>query len=48
MIGSADMITPAACTPVCRISPSMPFAVSITLRTSGSDSYRPRISPASA
>ncbi len=47
MIGSADMITPAACTPVCRIRPSMPRAVSITFLTSGSVSYSVRISPAS-
>ena len=47
MIGSLLMITPAACTPAWRISPSRPFAVSSTWRTSASASYRARISPAS-
>ena len=36
--GSADMITPAACTPGCRISPSMPRALSTTCLTSASAS----------
>ena len=47
MIGSLLMITPAACTPAWRISPSSPRAVSMTCRTSASASYRARISPAS-
>src|SRR5579875_3564639 len=45
--GSRLMITPAACTPACRISPSSPRAVSMTWRTSGSASYSARSSPAS-
>ena len=36
--GSLDMITPAACTPHCRLRPSMPIAVSTTVLTSGSAS----------
>jgi hypothetical protein len=36
--GSLDMMTPAACTPHCRFSPSMPIAVSTTVLTSGSAS----------
>ncbi len=46
-IGSLDMITPAACTPICRTRPSTPLAVSMTFFTSGSFSYIARISPAS-
>jgi hypothetical protein len=45
--GSDDRITPAACTPVPRVSPSMPRAVSRIRLTSGSSSYRARSSPAS-
>ena len=45
--GSADMITPAACTPGWRISPSIPRAVSMICLISASDSYRERSSPAS-
>ncbi len=45
--GSLLMITPAACTPAWRISPSRPRAVSITCLTSASASYSARISPAS-
>ena len=39
------MMTPAACTPACLISPSSPRAVSITCLTSVSASYMARISP---
>ena len=46
--GSEDKITPAACTPVPRIRPSMPLAVSMTFLTSGSSAYIERSSPASA
>ena len=44
---SEDKITPAACTPVPRVSPSMPRAVSSTRLTSASSSYSARSSPAS-
>ena len=47
MSGSLLMITPAACTPAWRISPSRPRAVSRTCLTSASASYSARISPAS-
>ncbi len=42
------MITPAACTPHCRFSPSMPRAVSTTRWASGSASCTARNSAASA
>ena len=45
--GAEDMMTPAACTPHCRLRPSSPRAVSTTLRTSGSVSTRVRNSPPS-
>ena len=45
--GSRDRITPAACTPHCRLSPSRPLAVSTTFCTSGSVSYSARNSTAS-
>ena len=41
------MITPAACTPGWRTSPSIPRAVSMTSLISASASYRERSSPAS-
>ena len=46
--GSDDKITPAACTPVPRIRPSIPRAVSTTFLTSASSSYSPRNWVASA
>ena len=45
--GSDDRMTPAACTPVPRIRPSMPRPVSMTFLTSGSSSYSLRSSTAS-
>jgi hypothetical protein len=45
--GSRDRITPAACTPHCRLRPSSPRAVSTTRLASGSDSYSARNSAAS-
>ncbi len=42
-----ERITAAACTPVPRVRPSTPLAVSMTFLTSGSFSYICRISPAS-
>ena len=45
--GSEDMITPAACTPHCRLRPSRPLAVSTTFLTSGSELNSARNSPPS-
>ena len=47
MMGSLDMITPAACTPQLRIWPSRPSAVWKIVRTSGSESCSARNSPPS-
>ena len=47
MMGSEDMMTPAACTPHWRFRPSMPSAVSKTLAASGSVAISWRKSPAS-
>jgi hypothetical protein len=46
--GSLDMITPAACTPHCRLRPSNPRAVSMISLTWESASYSARTSVASA
>ena len=47
MSGSLDMITPAACTPHCRLRFSMPRAVSKTFAASASAPMRARRSAAS-